>query len=70
MVDDLIPVSSSFKLGESIPFSIYENMGTVLIKAGVVITIQKQIDRIIEEGCISLKKKRRPCRPWLKTKKC
>lgn len=57
MADDLIPVSSSsFKLGEPIPFSIYDKKGTLLIKAGVVISIQRQIDRLIEEGlCFSEK---------------
>ena len=55
MTDDLIPVSSnSVKLGEPIPFSIYDKRGTLLIKAGVVIANQKQIDRIIAEGlCFS-----------------
>ena len=57
MKNDLIEIGpNSFKLGEPIPYSIYDKNGTLLIKAGVVIDIQKQIDRIIAEGlCFSAK---------------
>lgn len=43
---------SDVKLGEPIPFSVYDPEGRLLLRKGIVITMMEQIDRIIERKAV------------------
>lgn len=50
-MSDLLKIGSSeLHLGEPLPFSIYDEKGTLLLKAGVILTRQLQLDRLRERG--------------------
>jgi len=43
----------AIKLGEPLPFSIYDANGTLLLKAGFVINVSRHLDHLAEEGYFS-----------------
>ncbi|RZI44296.1 HD domain-containing protein [Herbaspirillum sp. HC18] len=40
------------KLGEPLPFSVYDTEGRLLLRKGIVITMQEQLDRILERQAV------------------
>ncbi|HEY0844528.1 MAG TPA: HD domain-containing phosphohydrolase [Noviherbaspirillum sp.] len=43
---------SDVKLGEPLPFSVYDTEGRLLLRKGIVITMQEQVERIIERKAV------------------
>lgn len=43
--------TADIKIGEPLRFSIYDQSGTLLLRKGITVSIQAQIDRLVEIGC-------------------
>lgn len=51
LTKDLAQVNpNSLSLGRPLPFSVYDKQGVLLLKAGAVFDLQRQLDRLLAEG--------------------
>lgn len=44
-------LSGDIRLGEPLRYSVYDEHGTLLLRAGFVVTMPAQLDRLVDKGC-------------------